>query len=86
MKLPSTSRVCCLLISFVWLLGCTEKAQQSDPAPEAGKLGVVRLKELPALGEPIPRPLDQGRVRVAPPEQWHIAPQSTRTAFRRLSR
>jgi len=64
-------RVCLPVVLLALVLGCGEPA----PAPVAPQPQTVQVEELPTLGDPI-GPLDQGRIRVAPPQGWHVPPRN----------
>ena len=72
MKALRNITACSLLLSFGLAFGCGE-AEKAEK--RSGQTREVSLDKLPPLGEPLPRPLDDGRVTIAPPEGWEIAPR-----------
>jgi len=69
-----------LLAGFGLLLGCGGAAKKG----ESGGDGVRKItaSKLPKLGDPLPSPLDGGRVTIAPPAGWKIAPRDSRFLIR----
>ena len=57
--------------------GCSKPRK----APVSTRSTSVEIGELPALGAPM-GPLDDGRIRVAPPEDWSIPPRSSQWIVR----
>jgi len=72
MKLSTVSLVLRLVFPLALLLGC-EKTPQ---VPVAEKPKLTTAIELPELGD-APPPLDEGRVVVAPPEDWYLPSRSS---------
>lgn len=77
MKSPDMSRVVCLVVSVILPLGCGG----SPEAPPSPQPRIVKLDELPELGDPI-GPLDQQRIEVAPPKGWYVPARSSRWIVR----
>lgn len=64
----------CLLTALSLLTGCGGKASKSGAKADVAK---VELNELTASGDPLP-PMDDGRVQVAPPKGWAVAPRGSK--------
>ena len=69
----------CLMVPLGLLSGCGD-AQQA--APQSRSTGVVvDTKDLPDLGPGI-GPLDEGRIEVAPPQDWYVPSRSSKFVIR----
>ncbi|NQU24371.1 MAG: hypothetical protein HQ567_24065 [Candidatus Nealsonbacteria bacterium] len=67
------------LLSIV-LIGCNGSPKSG---PSSGPtLETHQLADLPALGDPLPMLLDNDRIQVTPPRQWHIASRSSKCLTR----
>jgi len=73
MKSPELCCVVCLAVSLALVLGCND----SPTGPVSKQHRVINEKELPKLGE-LFGPLDEGRIEVAAPAGWKIAPRSAK--------
>jgi hypothetical protein len=80
-----------LLAGFGLLLGCGGAANEGGSAGDGirklsasklPKLGKLSASKLPKLGDPLPHPLDGGRVTIAPPTGWGISPRDSRFLVR----
>lgn len=66
-------RVAWLLLPLALMAGCNDTQKESvRPEPKGVSTG-----NLPKLGDYLP-PLDQSRVEIAPPAEWHIPPRSSK--------
>lgn len=72
MRLLLVSRVVCLPVPLLLVLGCGAR----EKAPVSTQKKIVEIGELPKLGDPI-GPLDEGRVEVSPPEDWATLSRKT---------
>lgn len=66
------------LVVVAGVVGCGAPEDRRAPSP-AGTPGARQIdtKNLPRLGDPM-APLDEGRLEVAPPENWHVPPRRPR--------
>jgi len=80
MKTVYRLRALGLLAGFGLFLGCGGSAKEGG----SGGSGIRKLSasKLPKLGDPLPHPLDEGRVTIAPPAGWEISPRDSRFLVR----
>jgi len=69
-----------LLAGFGLLLGCGDSAKQGRSGGDG--IRKIAVAKLPKLGDPLPQPLDGGRVTIAPPAGWEISSRDSRFLVR----
>jgi len=69
-----------LLAGFGLLLGCGDSAEQGGSGGDG--IRKIAVAKLPKLGDPLPQPLDGGRVTIAPPAGWEISSRDSRFLIR----
>ena len=71
--------VCSTVALLLGAAGCGGPADGPAPARSGTAAKVLRIdaKSLPKLASPI-APVDEGRLEVAPPADWHVPPRSRR--------
>lgn len=82
MRFPRVFGVGCLAVSLALVFGCSDTPKQGTSDSGDKRIETVSLEKLPQLDDPLPSPLDEGRIEVASPTKWHIAPQSTKWIVR----
>ncbi len=72
-----------LVVPAIFMTGCGKPSEStSEPAPSEKKKPVeIPLDSLPPLSGTLP-PLDDGRVEIAPPPNWHIPSRSSEYVVR----
>lgn len=69
----------CLLVALIVVAGCGPTPTGTGPSEMRGV--TIDPKTLPELGAHI-GPLDDGRVEVAPPADWHVPPRNSKFVIR----
>ncbi len=69
---------CACLVFGLGIAGCGEPEDGRAPSRTASpRIRQINTNNLPRLGNPI-TPVDEGRLEVTPPENWHVPPRRAR--------